>query len=834
MKKVKSLFVVILMLMSMASVLKSGNALDQPFPVYGYIKDSQGNPVSGATVIVRDVSKSTQISVTTMQNGYYQADLFNLPNCENGDTIKVSCSYNNEENSKSFVLNIQQTSKNISFSLIGNPSVSTLNAYDITSYTAVLEGELTDLGGDSSCQVWFQYGTSPSYGFSTTKINLNSPGTFTRSISNLKPDKTYHFRAVAKNSKGTSYGADKTFTTPPAIPEITTYSATNVGYDSAKLNGYLNKVGASSCEVWFVYDVDYHDNWWEYAYETPHFQKTSTTSFSYTITGLSLNVTYHFRAVASNPAGNASGDDETFTTHMLLPGVSTINAYNITSYTAILKGELNDLGGSESCQVWFEYGETISYGLSTATVSINTTGEFSIPIANLIPGKTYHFRAVAKNGKGISYGGDKTFATLPVSASVETDSVEYAIVLKGNLTSLGGDANCQVWFEYWEENGTHITTTKKTVSNTGIFTETITGLNENSTYYYRAVVENSQGISYGVNLSFKMYSLPDAPEIETVNAFAGSTNATLYANLTSMGDSTFCYVWFEYWNEKRYVTSINVTNSTGIIHAEVENLEDGKKYYYRAVAVGSNGRISYGDLKNFTTIAMENHNPNVTILYPENGSVTGVNISLQAKIYDADNDTVNVTFYWENNTEIKSVNVKNGIVSIAVNLDYGKIYGWYVFASDRKNDTETQIFYFSTINKVYVDFSHDFIFENESTNFYDNSSGNIIQWEWNFGDGNISYDRNTSHIYKKDGNYTVTLKVTDEYGNNFSISKEVRVWKRGDANMDGKINALDVTKIKRIIILPNEAETPPADVNRDGVVNNNDLNALINKILGKI
>ncbi|HEC77151.1 MAG TPA: carboxypeptidase regulatory-like domain-containing protein, partial [Thermoplasmatales archaeon] len=696
MRKIKSLFVVVLMLVSMASVFKIGNALDQPFPVYGYIKDSQGNPVSGATVIVRDVSKSTQISVTTLGNGYYQADLFNLPNCENGDTIKVSCSYNNEENSKSFVLNIQQTSKNISFSLIGDPSVSTLNAYNITSYTAILKGELTDLGGDNSCQVWFQYGTTPSYGFTTTKTTLNSPGVFTKSISNLKPDKTYHFRAVAKNSKGTVYGVDAILTTPPAMPQVTTYSATNIGYESAKLNGYLSKVGASSCEVWFVYDVSYHNNWWEYAYETPHFQKTTASSFSHTITGLSLNVTYHFRAVASNPAGNVSGNDKTFTTHVLLPGISTLNAYNITSYTAILKGELTDLGGSESCQVWFEYGETSSYGLSTNIISINTTGEFSIFIENLNPGKIYHFRAVAKNSKGISYGIDKTFSTLAVKASVETNSVDYAIVLKGNLTSLGGDASCQVWFEYWEENGTHVSTSKQTVSKTGLFTETITGLNENSTYYYRAIVENSKGISYGVNLSFKMYSLPSPPEIETLNASAGSTNATLYANLTNMGDSVFCYVWFEYWNKTKtkYTTPINITNTTGIFHVEVKEIEDGKKYFYRAVAVGSNGRISYGDVKNFTTIAMENHNPNITILYPENGSVTGVNISMQVNIYDADNDTVNVTFYWENNTRIKSVNTKNGIASVAVNLDYGKSYGWYVVADDGKNESKSQIIYF--------------------------------------------------------------------------------------------------------------------------------------------
>ena len=42
--------------------------------------------------------------------------------------------------------------------------------------------------------------------------------------------------------------------------------------------------------------------------------------------------------------------------------------------------------------------------------------------------------------------------------------------------------------------------------------------------------------------------------------------------------------------------------------------------------------------------------------------------------------------------------------------------------------------------------------------------GYIVNYTWNFGDGNISYGKNVTHVYAKEGNYTVTLTVKDNDG----------------------------------------------------------------------
>jgi PKD repeat protein len=69
-------------------------------------------------------------------------------------------------------------------------------------------------------------------------------------------------------------------------------------------------------------------------------------------------------------------------------------------------------------------------------------------------------------------------------------------------------------------------------------------------------------------------------------------------------------------------------------------------------------------------------------------------------------------------------------------------------------------------------------FENEIIHFTDLSISypdEMVAWSWDFGDGHISSDRNTSHIYGDDGKFIVTLTVTDDDNSTSSISYNVTV-----------------------------------------------------------
>lgn len=58
------------------------------------------------------------------------------------------------------------------------------------------------------------------------------------------------------------------------------------------------------------------------------------------------------------------------------------------------------------------------------------------------------------------------------------------------------------------------------------------------------------------------------------------------------------------------------------------------------------------------------------------------------------------------------------------------------------------------------------------------SSGNIVGWSWNFGDGGTDSTQNPVHIYTASGNYTVTLTVTSNNGcqTTYSINNLVTVY----------------------------------------------------------
>ena len=73
----------------------------------------------------------------------------------------------------------------------------------------------------------------------------------------------------------------------------------------------------------------------------------------------------------------------------------------------------------------------------------------------------------------------------------------------------------------------------------------------------------------------------------------------------------------------------------------------------------------------------------------------------------------------------------------------------------------------------------DLIYSNEIISFSSNGSydpdGEIVNYTWDFGDGNISYLNDTTHIYSKPGNYTVSLRVLDNDNLSNSAVKIINV-----------------------------------------------------------
>ena len=291
------------------------------------------------------------------------------------------------------------------------PDVSATAASEVKQFTAKLNGEVGPAGGGNveSCQ--FEYGTSTSYG-QTAPCSPATPYAgvtdVSASLSALQTETTYHFRVAASNSNGVvSYSSDQTFTTPPAV---VTGQATNVTGKSATLNGTVNPDGTTITDCHFEYGTT--TSYGQTASCSPATPFSTTTTVSADITGLAENTTYHFRLVAANSGGSYTGLDETFTT-LTKPLIAAAGyTSKLTESSVDLNAQINPMGFDTTYH--FEWGTSTSYGNSVPVPDADIgSGSSDVPVTQHVSGlsanTTYHWRVVATNSIGTTFGQDHTF-----------------------------------------------------------------------------------------------------------------------------------------------------------------------------------------------------------------------------------------------------------------------------------------------------------------------------------------------------------------------------------------------------------------------------------------
>jgi hypothetical protein len=121
-----------------------------------------------------------------------------------------------------------------------------------------------------------------------------------------------------------------------------------------------------------------------------------------------------------NPRGTSS--PLTFAVQPIAPTVATEASSEVTRTSAALYASVDPAGAAVSA-CYFEYGPTVSYGVSIECGFVSGISAFppsgiaAVPvfarIYGLTPATTYHFRIVATGEGGTSDGTDQTFTTLP-------------------------------------------------------------------------------------------------------------------------------------------------------------------------------------------------------------------------------------------------------------------------------------------------------------------------------------------------------------------------------------------------------------------------------------
>ena len=218
------------------------------------------------------------------------------------------------------------------------PDANTGKASEIEpSGTATLNGTVNPDGVEVT-ECYFEYGTSTEYGQRAACEQTVGSGTgevaVTAKLTGLAPGAIYHFRLVASNKTApngnpANDGADETLNTPPR-PAVSATSTSNLTSSSVDLEASVNPGGLEVTECRFEYGTgtEYGQT---VACEQTAGSGTSNVPVSAHLEGLSANVTYHWRLVASNAAGTTLGADQTFIYDTSGEGLPDHRAYEMVT-----------------------------------------------------------------------------------------------------------------------------------------------------------------------------------------------------------------------------------------------------------------------------------------------------------------------------------------------------------------------------------------------------------------------------------------------------------------------------------------------------------------------
>jgi hypothetical protein len=254
---------------------------------------------------------------------------------------------------------------------VAGPGTTGTYAPSISAQSAELQGGVYPNGEDTT--YYWEYGTTTDYGETTPATDIGSgtaPVQVTDTLPDLSAGMTYHYRLVAANSLGTSYGYDYALTTPATVATSPTQGTGGTGTQSPP----------------------------------------TTTSGNPPATGTGGS------GGSSGPAG--------------APFVTTPKAAPAAG-TATVSATITGRGGATTYAL--QYGTTAAFGRSAtgSLASSQATANRSWTLHNLAPDKIYYMRVVASNTAGTTASATVRFRTSPVTiTTVSTSTGKLQVVLR--------------------------------------------------------------------------------------------------------------------------------------------------------------------------------------------------------------------------------------------------------------------------------------------------------------------------------------------------------------------------------------------------------------------
>ena len=498
----------------------------------------QGEPACQRITIPAKATEPTSVGIEANKT-YKVKAFFRYKTIENGAPV-IKTGYS-------------QTMEFVSYS--SNPLVISGAVSNITSTSAEGNGRIMDPGDSPiitpngrGVEIWEVDDNGNMIGSAQRIPSTDETEFFTVNTTELHPDKTYKARAYATNSNDTGYGNTVEFKTLKNTPDmgnnpviVTTEIVNGEIVATAEFSmptgttfGGTNGVKAFG----FVWSTDDDPELLQdHTVQCTQSSMTNDTTFTASYSPVRPNLTFYVRAYASyietsvTPTSDITNYSVSEATQHISPSldgspvVRANSISNITQNGANIHGQLHYQGSTAVTEYGVVYSPNIqepAIPTGTATdpkkVSVSgspgTTEEFTVPISGLTPGTTYYLRVYAVNAADTAYSNNFNFTALPISrpnviivSITDIDKVSAKVNFTinnggGNISDSGKGVNYSLNSDM--SGATAVNSDAITYdATTGVYSASLSGLDDHKTYYVQAYATNSAGTHTCQTVSFQ-------------------------------------------------------------------------------------------------------------------------------------------------------------------------------------------------------------------------------------------------------------------------------------------------------------------------------------------
>ncbi len=369
------------------------------------------------------------------------------------------------------------------------PTVTTEAATAIGTNSANLNMSYNP-GDYDAIDVRFAYkkAADVTWAYTSWVTDLSSP--YSASVSGLTSDTLYDFRAELKYDSTEIQGSILQFTTAKVIPTVTTQAATGIDINSANLNMSYTPGDYETVNVHFAYKRVADTVWTE---TSPVINPGSP--YSVTVSGLTSNNDYHFRAQLQygTPATTVGGGTLRFTTLKIQPTATTLASDNVTTDSATLHMSYT-MGDYSTVDVCFAYKKAADATWTYSSWVTDPGSPYSALVTGLDSNTLYDFKSQVRydTPSNTAEGDFLQFTTEKIPPTVTTDDATFITTGSAtlNMSYTTGDYNIvDVRFAYKKAADTVWTETAWVTHPGSPYSELVSGLTSNTTYDFKAQLQ---------------------------------------------------------------------------------------------------------------------------------------------------------------------------------------------------------------------------------------------------------------------------------------------------------------------------------------------------------